>query len=874
MDNLTPMMRQYSQIKQAHPNALLLFRLGDFYELFFEDAIIAARELQIMLTSRNREKGVQVPMCGVPYHAAENYISKLIQKGYRVAVCDQTEDPKFAKKLVRREVTRVITPGTVVSSNLLEPSENNFLCAVFLGEQGAGLACADLSTGEFKITQFSVDGIELQLIDELEALKPREVLYPAGSAAVPELLAKTDRTHPVPTSVDDWVFSREYAERTLLQHFGVLTLDAFGCDNLPLAVPAAGAIIHYLKETQRGELSHLITLTGYSPSEFLVLDQVTQRNLELAEAQFPENKEATLLRTLDVTSTGMGARLLRHWILRPLVSLGAIEERLQAVDELRQSTISREEIRNDLKTVCDLERVLSKVALSTVTPRELVALKNSLFHLPLIKTFISNYKASLIQEIHDRIDPLEDLGALIERHIKPDPPPTTSEGGIIQDGVNAELDSLRDISLHGKTYIAKIETRERARTKIGSLKVKFNQVFGYYIEVSKANLDLVPSDYERKQTLVNAERFTTPELKEYEVKVLSAEERICELEKTLFEKVRTQIAAEAKRIRITAQALAELDVLTTLAHIASQSGYARPSFSADGELMIIGGRHAVIERLCEKQHLGSFIPNDTYLNSTSDQVVILTGPNMGGKSTYLRQVALIVVMAQLGSFVPAERALLPIVDRIFTRIGAADNLARGRSTFMMEMTETAAILNSATPQSLVILDEVGRGTATFDGLSIAWATIEYLLKQIHAKTLFATHYHELTELGSLFPGVKNYHVSVRESGQHIVFLRKVEPGPADKSYGIEVARLAGLPLPVVERSREILQRHEKREHDVSDDLLSRTFDPSRSRPMAQIPLFEATGNGVLEKLRSVNIDEMKPIEALSLLSELVKKAHS
>jgi DNA mismatch repair protein MutS len=874
MDPVTPMMRQYSQIKQAHPNALLMFRLGDFYELFFEDAIIASRELQIVLTSRNREKGVQVPMCGMPYHAADNYIAKLIQKGYRVAICDQTEDPKLAKKLVRREVTRVITPGTVVDSNLLEPSQNNYLCSLCFGDRVVGLACADLSTGEFKITELSGDAWEQQLTDEMEGLSPSEVLYPAGAAPATEPLLRLDRAHPAPTPLDDWIFSAEYTERVLTQHFGVLTLAGFGSESFPYALRAAGAIVHYLRETQRAALSHLISLSNYCPSEFLVLDQITQRNLELVDPQFPENKDATLLKTLDDTSTAMGARLLRGWILRPLLARDTIDGRLRAVEEFRHSTINREEIRTDLKTICDLERVLSRIALGSVMPRELIALKNSLFHLPVIKTFISNYGSPLIQAIHSRIDPLEDIRALIESQIKPDPPPTLSEGGMIQDGVHEELDSLRNISMNGKTFIAQLEARERERTRIGSLKIKYNQIFGYYIEVSKPNRDLVPPDYERKQTLVNAERFTTPELKEYEEKVLSAEDRICELEKSLYEGIRSRIAAEAKRIRETAQALAELDVLVCFAHLANKHRYVSPTFSQEGELMIVAGRHPVIERLCEKQRLGQFIPNDLYLNSSTDQILILTGPNMGGKSTYLRQAALIAIMAQMGSFVPAEKALLPIVDRIFTRIGASDNLARGRSTFMVEMTETSAILHSATPRSLIILDEVGRGTATFDGLSIAWATVEYLHQKLKSKTLFATHYHELTELGSLFPGVKNYHVSVRESGHQIVFLRKVEAGPADKSYGIEVARLAGLPLPVVERAREILRRHERREQDVSDDLFSQSLSGARVKRMAQIPLFEVPGNGVLEALREVKVDELKPLEALNLLSELVKKARS
>ncbi|MDD5543590.1 MAG: DNA mismatch repair protein MutS [Acidobacteriia bacterium] len=868
------MMRQYSQIKQAHPNALLFFRLGDFYELFFEDALIASRELQIVLTSRNREKGIQVPMCGVPYHAADGYIDKLIRKGFRVAICDQTEDPKFAKKLVRREITRIVTPGTVVASNLLDPSENNYLCAICCDDNAAGLACADLSTGEFKVAQFAGKDYLQPLSEELESLRPREILHPSETAEfITERMWRSDRARPVDTAMEDWTFAFEYAERILKQHFGVLTLAGLGCEDFPLAIRAAGAVIHYLKETQRSTLTHLTQLSTYSPSHFLLLDQITQKNLELIEPQFAENKDATLLKTIDFTTTGMGARLLRHWIVWPLLLREEIEKRLNVVEELQHSTISREEIRNTLKTLCDLERVLSKVVLGTATPRELIALKQSLARLPDIRDFIAHYHSALLAEIHRDIDVLEDVRLLIEAQIKPDPPISISEGGVIQGGVDKELDSLRDISLNGKTYIAQLEARERSRTGINSLKVKYNQVFGYYIEVSKSNLDHVPQDYERKQTLVNAERFTTPELKEYEVKVLSAEERICELEKSLYEAIRAQIAAQSPRIRQTAQAVAQLDVLSSLATAATRYNYVRPTFSSSSEFMVIAGRHPVIERMCEKQGEGGFIPNDLYMNSQSDQILILTGPNMGGKSTYLRQAALLVVMAQMGSFVPAEKALVPIVDRIFTRIGASDNLARGRSTFMVEMTETAAILNSATPQSLIILDEVGRGTATFDGLSIAWATVEHIQNNLRAKTLFATHYHELTELATLLAGVKNYHVSVRESGHQIVFLRKVEAGPADKSYGIEVARLAGLPMPVVERAREILSRHEKREQEVGDDL-SHPAGGNGSGRHYQISLFEPPSQALVEELRTLQVESLTPVDALNLLNDLVKKANS
>jgi DNA mismatch repair protein MutS len=886
----TPLMRQYAAIKKEHPNALLFFRLGDFYELFFDDAVLAARELQITLTSRNKEKGVDIPMCGVPYHAADGYIAKLIRRGFKVAVCEQVEDPRLAKKLVRREVTRVVTPGTAADSSL-NAEENNFLAAVATVGERVGFAALDLSTGDFRATEFVGESAGRRIQEELEQLRPREMLYGSSAPLLERVAAVQLRSFAPPdgpgvrphagrsigsapvarvsgfgwaeTPLDDWIFAPDHAIPLLENHFGVLSLEGFGLAGKPAAASAAGAILYYIRSTQRGTLDHVDRIGFYERQNCLVLDAVTVRNLELIEPLFAgTDAGVTLFRSVDATVTPMGKRLLRAWMLRPSLDRAEIEGRLDAVEMQVKDTVRREELRRSLDGILDLERLLSRVTLETANPRDVLA-------------------AARLATLHGVIDELGDLRENIERTLVPAPPLTLSDGGVIAAGVEKDLDELRDLSRNSKQYLAQVETRERERTGIGSLKVKFNSIFGYYIEISKANLRLAPADYERKQTLVNAERFTTPELKEYESKILDAQEKIVEIERRLFAELRSAIAAEAKRIRQTALALAEVDVLGCLAHIAALRNYCRPRFEQanDGEhacdLEIVEGRHPVIE--LQELAAGSerFVPNDLFLNSSPQNttshimqnIVILTGPNMGGKSTYLRQAALIVIMAQMGSFVPARAVRLGVVDRVFTRIGASDNVARGRSTFMVEMTETAAILHTATARSLILLDEVGRGTSTYDGLAIAWAAIEYLHARVRAKTLFATHYFEVTELAEQLSGVKNYHVSVKETGGSVVFLRRVEPGAADRSYGIEVAKLAGLPNEVVVRAREVLAEHESAEHRLSGHL---TPGREPERP-TQLTIFTPLSQPVLEKLREVDLNRLTPLEALNLLAELKKE---
>jgi DNA mismatch repair protein MutS len=909
----SPLMQQYHAIKTRYPHALLLFRLGDFYELFYEDAMLASRELQITLTSRNREKGQPIPMCGVPYHAADGYIARLIRGGFKVAICDQMELPGPGKKLVRREVVRVITPGTATEGSVLDARENNYLAAVAKHSSGSpvGLAFADLSTGEFQSTEFSGPDADEALRDELQLLHPRETLLPR-----PQQLFETAKTSllegagGVESRLEDWIFQRDYAERILREQFGVAELTGFGLDDHPQALSAAGAIVHYLREnaargadTSMGStstqppsveaLQHLDRVRYYEQHQTLVLDPVSVRNLELLTPIFTEETSrsgpVTLVAALDATVTGMGARLLRSWILRPLIDRDAIEARLESVAHLLQQTVVRGEIRKELRGIQDLERLTSRITLGLAAPRELVALRKSLVQLPVLKNFLTPPPvggSALLRHLHGELDELTDVRERLERAIADEPPALATDPGIIRSGYDGELDELRNLSQHSKLIIAAMEERERKRTGIASLKIRFNQIFGYYMEISKPNLHLAPADYERKQTLVNAERFTSPELKDYERKILAADERILEIERQLFVEIRSSISAQATRLRRTAAAVAQLDVLTSFAKLAADRGYARPEFNATGELLIVGGRHPVIEELL-RQRGERFVPNDLCFDPSRQQLLLITGPNMGGKSTYLRQAALIILMAQMGSFVPARQAKLPVTDRIFTRIGASDNLARGRSTFLVEMSEVAAILHHATPSSLVLLDEVGRGTATFDGLSIAWAVVEHLQKHTRARTLFATHYHELTELADLLTGVQNVHVSVKETPNEIIFLRRVEPGSADKSYGIEVARLAGLPRSVIERAREVLKKHEQSEHALSETLSSGAVDdPSTSaagsstgtaassahrRNGHQEVLFTALDRAVLDKLRDADLDQLKPLDALNLLAELKRQ---
>jgi DNA mismatch repair protein MutS len=872
----TPLMRQYAAVKKEHPTALLFFRLGDFYELFFDDAIVAAKELQITLTSRNKEKGIAVPMCGVPHHAAEGYIGKLIRKGFKVAICEQMEEARLAKKhlgtkLVRREVTRVVTPGTAADA-LLGSEENNFLAALAQVGDRVGFAALDLSTGEFRATEFSGDSALQRIQEELEQLRPKEVLYGSGAPLFDANIGRSQANLPRPsgaacteTPLDDWIFSPDHSIPLLENHFGVLSLEGFGLAGRTAAAAAAGAILYYVRTTQRGSLDHVDRIGWYERQNCLVLDAVTVRNLEMIEPLFAgADAGVTLFRSIDATITPMGKRLLRAWLLRPSLDLAEINARLDAVDAGVSETIAREELRRALDGVLDLERLLSRVTLETANPRDVLALAASLAKIPAIKNAMRALAAVRLTTLLGTLAELRDLRERIQTTITPEPPLSFADGGVIAAGVDRDLDDLRELSRNSKQVLAQIEQRERGRTGISSLKVKFNSIFGYYIEVSKPNLHLVPQDYERKQTLVGAERFTTPELKEYESKILDAQEKIVEIERRLFTELRIAIAAEARRIRQTALALAEVDVLAALAHVAALRNYCRPRFAAEsGDLEIIEGRHPVIEQREMAGGSERFVPNDLYLNAATHTILLLTGPNMGGKSTYLRQTALIVILAQMGSFVPARSARLGVVDRVFTRIGASDNLARGRSTFMVEMTETAAILHTATERSLILLDEVGRGTSTYDGLAIAWAAVEYLHARVRAKTLFATHYFELTELAEQLSGVGNYHVSVKETGGGIAFLRKVEPGAADRSYGIEVAKLAGLPFEVITRAREVLAKHESAERELTEHL-----SPGGTPPPTQLTIFTPLSQPVVEKLREVDLNRLTPLEALNLLAEL------
>jgi DNA mismatch repair protein MutS len=813
MEDLTPMMKQYHEVKRRFPGKLVFFRLGDFYEMFYEDAVVASRELEITLTSRNRDKtGAPIPMCGVPYHSVDGYIARLMKKGYKVAICEQVEDPKTAKKLVRREVTRILTPGTVVEEMLLEPKDHNYLACLHAGERGFGLAFMDLSTADFLAVELQGDDAWQKAIDELTRFSPREIVLGAQAGGeIHERLIREWSDAWVASPVEDWVFNLDYAQRLLLEHFNVASLEGFGAAGQSLSLCAAGALIHYLRDSQLAQLGKVAALRFFQPSEFMKLDASTVANLELVQA-VDGSKKSSLLSFLDRTRTGMGARLLKSWLLMPLLDVAEIERRQDAVEALVSGIQSRGRLAGRLGEIHDLERLISRVTLGVAGPRDLLALRDSLRVIPSLRSLLEEFRAPRLGEIREKLDPLEDAVALIESAISDDPPASPNDPGVVRDGYSPELDELRSIRRSGKGYIASLETRERQKTGIQSLKVKFNQVFGYFIEVTKPNLALVPPHYIRRQTLANCERFVTQELQEYEEKILGAEERIAALEKEIFAEVRRAVGAHGARVQATARLLGELDVYTALAEVAVEHDYVRPVLTEGDEIYIRQGRHPVVELQSRP-----FIPNDLYLNSTTDQLTILTGPNMGGKSTYLRQTALIVILAQMGSFVPAKEARLGCVDRIYTRVGASDNLARGRSTFMVEMIETANILNTATPRSLILLDEVGRGTATFDGLSLAWAIAEYLVQNAahRAKTLFATHYHELTKMSRVHPGVKNYCMATQEAGKEIVFLRKVTPGTADKSYGIEVARLAGMPREVVHRASEILERLEKKDIDLT-----------------------------------------------------------
>ncbi len=895
----TPAMRQYRAAKEAHPDALLFFRMGDFYELFYEDAIVAARELQLTLTARDKARSV--PMCGVPYHAAGGYLQRLLRKGFKVAICDQMEDPKLAKTVVRREVTRVLTPGTALDATL-GAGESQWLASVASVGSGAnasvGVASIDLSTGEFRATDFSgAHGWGLAC-DELARMSPAEMLLARGAAfgGVANRRQPTLSADNAPgengahgfaedesaaqdiagarTELDEWVFTEDYAVPLLRQQLRVHSLDGMGLGGHGAAAVAAGAIVHYLRATKQGALEHLDGLRFYEKRESLELDAVSVRNLELVEPLFSsEGPQTTLLWTMDACCTPMGKRLLRAQLLRPMQSLEAINARLDAVALAAGDLRRREGVRRALDGVLDLERLLGRVALDSAGPREVVSLGVTVGRLPGVLTAAKECAphAARWAELARTLDPLSDLQEMIARTLVEEPPLTMTDGGAVREGVDAELDELRGLSQNGRRMIAAIEERERERTGIGSLKVRFNSVFGYYIEVTKANSKAVPPDYERKQTLVNAERFTTPELKELETKILTAQERSGEIERRIFAELRRQLLANAGRVRETARHVAEIDLLACFAHLAAMRGWTRPQVDESGVLEVIGGRHPVVERRLEESGGGRFVPNSVYLcageGCEGPSLLLITGPNMGGKSTYLRQAALLTILAQCGSFVPAERMRLGLVDRIYTRIGASDNVARGRSTFMVEMTETAAILNTATERSLVLLDEMGRGTATYDGLSLAWATVEHLHDRIGARTLFATHYHELTLLSERLAQMQNARVTVREGAGGIVFLHSVEAGAANKSYGIEVARLAGLPQAVVERARDVLRLHERAESQQVREAV-----PVKERlATLQMTMFTPLSQRIVDRVEALDVDGLTPREALQILAELQRE---
>ena len=811
MEAHTPMIRQYLEIKNQHPDKFLFFRLGDFYEMFFEDAIRASRVLEITLTSRNSDQaGKAIPMCGIPHHAVNGYLVKLLKQGYKVAICDQTEDAKKAKGLVRREVTRVVTPGMPVQEGVLDASENNYVASLLETGGSVGAAFLDVSTGEFWLSQEEGPQAWGAMFNNLAHFGPRELIVPEQFAdqylsQMPEDL----RSRFVDTRQPDWTFHKDYSHRALLDHFGVTTLEGFGANGKSAAIAAAGGLLAYARETQKTSLSHIVALRLFEPSLYLKLDEATVSNLELVRG-LDGNRRWTLLATIDLTSTGMGARLLRSWVLRPSLDRLEIESRLGAVEELYGSAVLMGKLGALLDQVYDVERLLSRVTLATAHARDLLSLGASFGVLPALAAELEQCQTGLLSPTFDQ---LQDVRKFLEKAIDPEAPVTLHDGGVIRAGFHPELDRLKAISASGKGFIAALEAKERERTGISSLKVKYNRVFGYFIEVTRVNLAQVPEDYIRKQTLVNSERYITPELKGHEEKVLSAEERIVELELELFLEIRAQVGTEAARIQATASFLAHLDVLLSFAELAQAERYVRPQLDDSQELIIKAGRHPVLQRRTDQP----FVPNDLHCNAGSNQLLILTGPNMGGKSTYLRQNALIVILAQMGCFVPAAAAQIGLVDQIFTRVGASDNLARGRSTFMVEMIETAHILNTATPRSFILLDEVGRGTATFDGLSLAWSIAEFLLteEERRARTLFATHYHELTKLESLYEGARNYRVAVRQSKGKIIFFHRVQAGVASRSYGIEVAQLAGIPSSVLERARGILARLERKQLDVS-----------------------------------------------------------
>lgn len=876
-NELTPMMKQYMQTKEEYKDCILFYRLGDFYEMFFDDALTASKELEITLTGKNCGLEERAPMCGIPYHAVDSYLNRLVSKGYKVAICEQVEDPKTAKGIVKREVIRVVTPGTNLDTQGLDETKNNYImCIVYMADR-YGLSVADVTTGEYLVTELDS---QTKLMDELYKFMPSEIVcneafYMSGL----DLDDLKNRLHMAIYSLEAWYFDDALCRETLQEHFKVASLEGIGLSDYECGMIASGALLKYLEETQKNSLSHMSRLTRYATGNYMVLDSATRRNLELVETLREKQKRGSLLWVLDKTKTAMGARTLRKYVEQPLIDKESIVKRLDAVAELKDNAICREEIREYLNPVYDLERLVGKITYQSANPRDLIAFQSSLSMLPSVKCILKDMESDLLKEIYEELDPLEELCDLVGRAIQEEPPLAMKEGGIIKDGYNEEVDRLRKAKSEGKNWLADLETKEREKTGIKNLRIRYNKVFGYYLEVTNSFKDLVPDYYTRKQTLANAERYIIPELKELEDTILGAEDKLCALEYELYCEVRNIIAAELTRIQRTAKAVAKLDVIASLALVAERNNYVRPKINEKGVIDIRDGRHPVVEKMIPND---MFIANDTYLDDKKQRISIITGPNMAGKSTYMRQAALIVLMAQLGSFVPASSANIGLVDRIFTRVGASDDLASGQSTFMVEMNEVANILRNATSKSLLILDEIGRGTSTFDGLSIAWAVVEYISnsKLLGAKTLFATHYHELTELEGKISNVNNYCIAVKEKGDDIVFLRKIVKGGADKSYGIQVAKLAGVPDPVINRAKEIVE--ELVTADITGKVKNIAVQGSETKKktqkkldevdLTQFSLFDTVkDDDVLNELKELDISHMTPMDAMNKLYQLQNK---
>ena len=877
MSAVTPMMQHYIKTKEEYEDCILFYRLGDFYEMFFEDAETVSRELELTLTGKDCGLAERAPMCGVPFHAADNYINRLVEKGYKVAICEQMEDPRLAKGIVKREVIRVVTPGTNLYTQALDETKNNYIMSVAYISNRFGIAFADVTTGAFMVTE--VEKLR-NLLDEIYKFSPAELICnEAFCMSGVDLEELRNRLHLSVSALDNWYFDDDLCQRTLKDHFHVGTLEGLGLKDYDCATIAAGALLTYLLETQKNSLDHMRKITPYVTDKYMLIDSSTRRNLELTETMREKEKRGSLLWVLDKTKTAMGARMLRSFIEQPLIEEEAINQRLDAVEEINRQEMDREEIREYLGPVYDLERLISRVSYQSANPRDLIAFKTSIGMIPPIRRLLGQFQSEELKKVYEDMDELQDLYQVLDKAIVEDPPLAMKEGGIIKDGYDQQIDDYRQAKTKGKTWLAELEAEEKEKTGIKNLRIKFNKVFGYYLEVTNSFKDMVPDYYTRKQTLTNAERYITPRLKELEDMILGAEDKLYALEYDRFAEIRNMIAGEVDRIQKTARAIAKLDAYLSMALVASRNQYVRPKINTRGIIDIKDGRHPVVEKMITND---MFIPNDTYLDNGKNRISVITGPNMAGKSTYMRQTALIVLMAQIGSFVPASKANIGIVDRIFTRVGASDDLASGQSTFMVEMTEVANILRNATAKSLLILDEIGRGTSTFDGLSIAWAVIEHISnpKLLGAKTLFATHYHELTELEGKLPGVNNYCIAVKERGDDIVFLRKIVKGGADKSYGIQVAKLAGVPDSVINRAKELV------EELVSADITSTVKDiasegkKSKAKPpvhydevdMEQISLFDTVkDDDVLEELKSIKIDELRPVDALNVLYRLQNK---